>query len=258
MASTTTLHTISGTPIREVTLNHPWRWLALGWQDMLHQPLVSLTYGGIFTAIGYVLAIALYNFGLAYLIVPLVMGFALVGPALAVGLYHVSQRIEMGRQTTLLQAFLAWRHNGAQIALMGFALFLCFMAWIRFSTMIFMLFYGSAPPSLEGLVGHMMDSERFLPFFLLTFGSGAVLAFAVFAVSAVSVPMLLDRKVDVVTAMLSSVDAVRLNFKPMLLWACLIAFFTILGLGLFFIGLAVTLPLIGHASWHVYRDVMEK
>jgi uncharacterized membrane protein len=244
--------------IRKITLDHPWRWLSAGWLDMCANPAVSYIYGGAFTAIGFMLLFGLDRMDAAYLILPLTFGFALIGPVAAAGMYETSRRLEDGVSSGFSDIVAGFRRNGAQIALVGLFLLIAFLAWIRLAMLEFMLFFGSAPPSVDHLIDAMLLSPQSLGFLLVGMASGAALALAVFAMTAVAVPMLLDRpECDAMTAMLTSVDAVRKNWRPMLLWAGLISFFTFFGLALFFVGLLATLPLIGHASWHAYRDLVE-
>lgn len=242
---------------RRITLDHPWRWLSSGWLDMCCEPSVSYAWGAMFTAIGLLLLFGLDQWGAAYMILPLAFGFALIGPAAAVGLYEVSRRLETDQETGLAVAFAAFRRNSSQIALVGFFLLVVFLVWVRLAMLEFMLFFGAEPPSLGNLMDSLFLSDVSAGFLLVGTLSGAALAAFTFAMTAVAIPMLLDKpECDAVTAMLASLECVRRNPKPMALWAFLIAMFTLMGLGMFFVGLTVTLPLIGHASWHAYRDLL--
>ncbi|MBX9635390.1 MAG: DUF2189 domain-containing protein [Magnetospirillum sp.] len=245
--------------IRTITLEHPWRWLSSGWLDMCSEPGVSYIYGALFAVIGFLLLIGLESANVGFLILPLAFGFALIGPAVAVGLYEVSRRLDRGLPITLSDALGALRRNPSQIALVGLFLLVAFVAWVRLAILEFMLFFGSAPPSVDHLVDALFLSPMAVPFLMVGAATGAVLATVTFAMTAIAIPMLVDRQdCDAMTAMLTSMDAVRRNWRPMALWAFLIAFFTAMGLAMFFVGLVVTLPLIGHASWHAYRDLVER
>lgn len=258
MHSASSTHTPHPARIRTITLDHPWRWLSAGWLDMCTVPGVSYFYGVVFAAIGFILMFGLESYGVGYLILPLTLGFALVGPAVAVGLYEASRRLDAGRLVVAEDAFTAFRRNPTQIGLVGVFLFMAFTAWVRLAMLEFMLFFGASPPSLDGMLDTLLTSSQSLPFLAVGIASGAVLAACVFAMTAVAVPMLIDRpECDAMTAMLTSVEAVRRNWVAMTLWAGMIAFFTLFGLSLFFIGLVITLPLIGHASWHAYRDLVD-
>ena len=244
--------------VRRVALDQPWRWLALGWNDLLRVPRVSLAYGAVLAAISVLLATALLLANLIFIILPLAAGFFLVAPILAVGLYETSRRLEAGEPVTLRHALFAARRNGGQIALMGLVLMLFHLAWVRIATLLFALFFFEGNPGWDGMIDALLFSRVSLPFLVTGTVLGGVLAATVFGIGAVSIPMLVDRPVSVFTAIATSWTAVRTNWKPMALWAVLIVFLTGLGLVTFFLGLAVTLPLIGHASWHAYRDLVHQ
>ena len=243
--------------IRKIALDQPWRWLAAGWADMLRNPAVSFTYGVLAALTGYVLSLGLWWMDWIYLILPLAAGFLIVGPVLTVGLYEASRRNEEGMGTTIAQALAAFRRNASQIALMGIALLLLWFAWVRIAALIFMLYFGMEPPSFEDLVAHTFLEPASLPFLVLGTAVGAVLTLIAFGISVVSIPLLLDREdANVVEAIATSVRAVQMNPVPLLFWAVLIVVFGAAGLATLYLGLIVALPLIGHASWHAYRDLV--
>lgn len=245
--------------VQSITLDHPWRWLAAGWADLTARPALSLGYGAVFAAVGFLLLFGLEAVGAGYLILPMGMGFALIAPLAAVGLYEASRRRQRGdADMTFADVLGAWRRNPGQMALVGAFLLIAFLAWVRLAMLEFMLFFGAAPPPLDDLLGALLLSPQSLAFLLVGLVSGGVIAAGVFAMIAIAVPMLLDRsETDAMTAMLTSVRAVRRNWRPMLLWAGLIGSATVLGMALYFVGLVVVLPLLGHASWHAYRDLVE-
>ena len=152
----------------------------------------------------------------------------------------------------------AWQRNGGQIGLMGVALLLLMFAWLRLAAMIFMLFFGLEPPSLDTLVQQTVLSADALPFLIIGSAVGAVLALIAFAISVISIPLLLDHpESNVITAITTSVNAVRTNPAAMLFWGALVVLFVGAGLVTFLLGLIITLPLIGHASWHAYQDLTD-
>jgi len=258
MAEAVPVFTTQSPRIRKVELDQPWVWLAAGWRDLCRAPQVSLTYGVIFAAAGYALTLGLWLVGFTYLVLPMVCGFIIVGPLMAVGLYEVSRRLAAGEPVSLKAALLAWTRNAGQIGLMGIVLMLLLFAWIRLAALLFMLFYGLAPPSLETLVADTFLSPDGLPFLIAGTMIGAVLAALAYAISVVSVPLLLDRpEANVITAIATSVVAVKENPTTLLFWAVLIAGFAGAGLVTLYLGLIVTLPLIGHATWHAYRDLVD-
>lgn len=246
----------SNPTLTRIPLDRPWSWLAKGFSDMRRAPSASLGYGVLFVAAGYLLTAGLWALGWLYLTLPLAAGFLIVGPLFAVGLYEVSRRLQAGEPVSFAATLAAWRRNAGQIGLMGVALLLLMFAWLRLAAMIFMLFFGLEPPSLDMLVQKTVLSADALPFLVTGTVVGAVLAALAFSISVIAIPLLLDRPgANVVTAITTSVEAVRTNPAAMLFWALLIVLFVGAGLATLLLGLAVTLPLIGHASWHAYRDL---
>jgi uncharacterized membrane protein len=163
-----------------------------------------------------------------------------------------------GLDTALDEAMAGFHRTGGQIALMGVVLLLINLVWVRIAGLLFALFFGlNFSPSLAELPLRMLQSEAFLPFVVIGTGFGALLAAGSFAVSVISIPMVVDRDVSVLEAVSVSLQAVRENPRAMALWAGLIVLFTGLALVPFFLGLVVAMPLIGHASWHAYRDLVE-
>lgn len=242
--------------INRIGADRPWAWLSSGLQDMKRAGSSSLAYGALFAALGIVLVAFVWVVGLRGAVLPMIAGFLLVGPILAVGLYEISRRIERGEPADIKTAVAAWTVNAADIALMGLILMLFFLAWIRLATLIYALFFGSQGFELGAVVETLFLTADGLAFLFVGTAIGAVLAALVFAISAVSIPMLLDRDVNAISAIATSVVAVRENPVPMAVWAVLIVLFIGAGLVTGFIGLIVTMPLIGHASWHAYRDLV--
>jgi len=244
--------------VRTVGTERPWVWLAAGWRDMCAAPVASAFYGLLAVASSFLLVAGLAMGELHYLILPMAAGFMLAGPVLAVGLYETSRLLERGERVTAAAVLGAYRRNATQIAGIGFVLMLALLAWIRVAFLVFAIFFASEPPALDQLVTHIFFSAQTIPFLVTGTLVGAVIATAVFAIAVVSLPMLLDRDTDVFTAMATSVETVRQNPHTMLVWAALIALFTAAGLATGFVGLAIAFPLIGHASWHCYRDLVEE
>lgn len=243
--------------IRTIDTNRPWVWLAAGWRDMWAAPMVSLAYGLLAVVSSFLLTAGLLMADLGYLILPMAAGFMLLGPILAVGLYQTSRLLERGQPVTLTAIINAYGANGAQIAGIGLVLMLALLAWIRVAFLIFAIFFSSDPPPLDMLVDRIFFSAETIPFLLTGTIVGGVIAALVFAISVIALPMLLDRDTDIITAMGTSVEAVRQNLQPMAVWAGLIALFIAAGMSVGFIGLVITFPLIGMASWHAYRDLVE-
>lgn len=239
--------------INVLSTDEPFKWLMAGWRDFGNSGWASLAYGGIFTVTGIVLTIGLYLAGFEYLIAPMGAGFMLVGPALTVGLYAISRDLEAGRKPTFSSALNAWRANPVPLLGLGLALVLFLIIWVRLAVMIFALSFPYKSTSLQTMVSDTLFTLDGNVFLLLGCAVGAVMASLAFVASVVSLPYLLDRKVDLIQAVVTSVVAVIMNFRVMALWAALIVIFAAAGLVSFYIGLTIILPLIGHASWHAYR-----
>ena len=241
--------------VRIIATDRPWEWLGAGWKDLWQAPAASIPYGLIFMIMGYVLVYlveAQFDYALA-----LTTGFLLAGPFLAMGLYDISRRLQMGEPATLGHALTAWRHNTMPILLFGIAIGLLMIVWARLSAVLFGLIITGQNMTLSSAVSQIFFSGSGLTFLLVFIGVGAVIAAVVFAISVVAIPMMLDRKVDFITAVLTSLTAVRANPGPMALWAALIVVFTGIGLISFYIGLVIALPLIGHATWHAYQELVD-
>ncbi|MEM7045004.1 MAG: DUF2189 domain-containing protein [Pseudomonadota bacterium] len=258
MAEATAVPSTPSIEIRKVPLDRPWSWLSKGFSDLRQAPVVSLGYGLLFALAGYLLTFGLWSLGWLYLTLPLAAGFLIVGPLFAVGLYEVSRRLQSGEPVSFGATLAAWQRNGSQIGLMGVALLLLMFAWLRLAAMIFMLFFGLEPPSLDTLVQQTVLSADALPFLVTGTVIGAILALIAFAISVISIPLLLDRpEANVITAITTSVNAVKTNLAAMLFWGALVVLFVGAGLATFLLGLIITLPLIGHASWHAYQDLTD-
>ncbi len=245
--------------ISRVDLEAPWRWLSAGWSDMMTIPHISLTYGAIFAATAIGLWFGLASVGWQSLMLALAGGFLLIGPVLAVGLYEASRRLERDDKVRFRDVVFAGFESSDQLALLGLALLLIFMIWVQVAFLLFMLFFGDRPfPPIDDFVPRLLFTWQGVTLLVVGTAVGACLASLVFAISAVSAPMLIARPVGVTTAVFASMRATLLNIKPMALWAVLIAGFVAGGLATLCAGLVVVFPLIGHASWHAYRDIMDR
>ncbi len=242
--------------IRRVAFDAPWAWLAAGWRDLWSAPFISLTYGALFAAAAYVFVFHLSSTNALPLMLPLAGGFLLVGPLLAVGLYEISRRKERNEQATFQNIVAAIKGSGGQLAFFGVMLLLLYFFWMRFAFLLFMLFFGNADiPPIENFVPTLLFTPHGLGLLVTGTAVGAVFASVAYAVSAIAVPMLLDRKVDVISAVSASVKAVNENRPAMILWAVLIVGLIAMGFAGLFVGLAIAFPLIGHATWHAYREL---
>ncbi|WP_170920985.1 DUF2189 domain-containing protein [Enhydrobacter aerosaccus] len=223
----------------------------------MSEPRLSLIYGFVPAVTGWLASAMLIWFDVPYLVLPFSAGFFFVGPFIAVGLYDVSRRRESGNGINAQSTFGAWRRNPEQIALMGLLFLLLHLAWMRVAQLLFAFFAWRDLPSWDRFADVIWYASHNLPFLTLGVICGAVLAAIAFVIGAFSIPYLLDRPdSNLFEAIGTSAAAVRVNLRPMLLWAGLIVFLIALGMVTGLIGLVVTLPITGYATWHAYRDVV--
>ncbi len=247
----------AGVTIGQVPFDAPWAWLAAGWRDMWAAPHVSLAYGAIFAIVSAALAAGLLAGGLEALMLALAGGFLLLGPVAAVGLYETSRRLDAGESVTLGGVARAVLGAPGQLGFFGAILAFAYFVWVELASLLFMLFLGSRPlPPASEFIPSLLFTPHGLGLLVTGTIVGGMLASLVFAISAISVPLLTSRRIDAVTAMQASLAAVQRNPKPMALWAALIAGFMALGLATIFVGMVFVFPLIGHATWHAFRDLV--
>ena len=249
---------VNAPAVKTVAADAPWTWLAAGWRDMWHYPMLSLGYGVVFALVSVGLSAGLVALDLTSLSLAMAAGFMLVGPMLAVGMYELSRRLQAGAPIRARDVAFVKTKSPVQLAFLGVVLMFMLLAWINMARMVFAIVWGPDPfPPLNEFVQDLLFTVKGLT--LLGIGSavGGVLALAVFSVSAVSVPMLMERDMDAATAGFTSISAVNRNFKPMMVWGWLIVMLMAFGILTLFLGMIVTFPLIGHATWHAYRDLIE-
>ncbi|MCX7673257.1 MAG: DUF2189 domain-containing protein [Thiobacillaceae bacterium] len=237
--------------LRRVELARPFQWLRRGWGDFIHHWPLSLTLGVLFAVLGFLLID--YVWARLHLAMALTSGFLLVAPFLAIVFYDISRRAE---QPVPTRAFDGVRANAGSIGMFGFMLAFILSAWERISAILVGLFLKTDivtdQPFTLGLLLAPEHMGFVVPYMLI----GGAVAALVFALSVVSLPMLMDRKVDFITAVVTSLWVVRENPGTMLVWAALIAVLGFIGLIAWFIPLAVIFPVLGHATWHAYRDLV--
>jgi uncharacterized membrane protein len=240
--------------VRAVPFTAPFGWLAKGWQDFRAHPLPSVFYGVCFAAMGWAIALT-FRHAYEYLSA-LVTGFFLVGPFLAIGLYDLSRRREKGEPAWLAPTLDAWARNVGAIGMFAVVLVVILLVWARASLVVFALFYTGEMPTVASFLGQLVSPEN-LEFIFAYFCVGGFFAVLTFAISVVSVPMMLDRNTDGVIAVLTSLKAFAASVPAMIVWGLIIAVLTAAGFALLFVGLIVAVPVIGHATWHAYRALVE-
>jgi len=240
-------------PVRRIEPAAPLRWLAAGWRDLRAAPAASLFYGAAFALMGW-LVYFVFRHAHEYTSA-LTAGFLLLGPFLCTGLYDISRRLAAGQRVRLTETMTAWRANLGAFSLFALVLTVVMLVWARASLVTFALFFSSGMPSLSGFLGQVASPEHW-DFLLTYFAVGGVFATIVFALSVVSVPLMLARGTDTVVAAITSVRALATSPLPLLLWAALIVLVVGAGFATLFVGLLVAVPIVGHATWHAYVDIV--
>lgn len=241
--------------VRDITPTRPLRWLAAAWADLRANPLPSLAYGLLFGLSGDLIILALLDS--PHLVTVSISGFFLLAPLLAAGLYELSRARAAGEKLMFIDSLRCFRRNGESMLFFGLLLALVTLLWERFSAVAFAMLGAAEGGDALPYLSDILISGEHVAFVATWLALGALLALFVFTLSVVSVPMMLDRDADVVTAMMTSLRAFARNPLPLLLWAAIIVTLTLLGFATLLFGLVVLMPLIGHASWHAYRDLVE-
>lgn len=235
-----------------------WDVLKRGLDDFLWRPTHVIFLIIIYPILGLFLGRLIFGYGLLQFLYPVVAGFALVGPFASVGLYEVSRRREQGISTRWGDVLAKLRHKSARPVLaLGGVLVLIFFAWLGAAQWIYWLTFGNAvPASLSSFLAEVFTTEQGWRLLILGNAVGLIFAIVVLAISVVSFPMLVDRDVSALTAVQTSVAVCLDNPLTMLLWGLIVAVCLALGSLPFFVGLAVVLPVLGHATWHLYRKLV--
>lgn len=240
--------------INHVSLTQPFQWLRKGVSDFAHHPLLSLLYGVL--VVGGCYAV----YALARETPAIMFGFItslmLIGPFLAMGLYEAARQRAAGQRVSIRGTLRAIRSRMLPISIVAIALGIIMIMWLRVSSIIFALKFGLVSGSSTAYATGLFQPD-YLPALLFYLGVGFLFAFVVFATNALSLPIVLDRKADALTAMVTSFKAVSLNKGAMLVWGLLLAALTIVGVATAFFGFAVIFPILGYATWHSYRDVID-
>lgn len=231
--------------------------LLQGWPDFSAAPLYGLFFGGIYALGGIALVALFLKLNLPWIGYPLTMGFALIVPFVAAGTYEVSRTLERGEPLSWGRVLGAvWSRSGKDLGWMALVTVFALIIWVDFAIFIFLMFYGLHIPTVHELVIAVLSTGKGLLFAVVGNTLGAIIAMFVFSLTAVSFPLLVDRDVDFVTAMLTSIRCVLKNPAQMVAWALLIALFLGVSILSGFLGLFITLPVLGHASWRLYRKLV--
>jgi uncharacterized membrane protein len=231
--------------------------LGRGMRDFKDNPRYGLAIGGFYAIGGWLLYALLYHFELPYLFYPLTTGFALVAPFAAAGLYEVSRRVERGEPLSWGAVLGSMRLCcGKDLAWMAVVTGFALIVWVDFAVFLYLMFFGLKAVSAQELFQTILTTPTGALFFFVGNLFGAFFAVSVFSLTAVSFPLLYDRDVDFVTAMITSVKAVVQNPRPMLSWLFVVGLALIASVVTLFAGLFIALPVLGHATWHLYRQLI--
>ncbi len=234
-------------PCKRLSASAPLQWVKRGWQDFKRAPGPSLSYGLAIVALSWIVTGAGLKLGSYWSVLILLSGFVFVAPVLALGLYSISRQLGHGQAPSLARCFGAQRKALGTAMVFALVLLIVFLVWARAGAMVHVFFPMKANPPWQQVA----------TFFLIGSAVGSIFALVSFAVSAFSLPMICDREVDAVTAIVTSVNAVLRNKRAMIVWVALIVGLTAIGFATALLGLAVTIPLLGYATWHGYQETID-
>lgn len=244
--------------VRKIGLSDLREALRLGWEDFKAVPSHAIILCIIYPVLGLVIFRMVLGYSVLPLLFPLAAGFALIGPFAAIGLYELSRRRELGEEPSAWHALGVLRAPSFEAMLaLGTALFILFVVWVATANAIYISIFGNAPAaSIPDFVERIFTTEGLR---LIIMGCGVGLLFAIVALctSVVAFPLMLDRHANVTDAVLTSLRVVMKNPVTMAAWGLIVAALLVIGSLPLFVGLAVVLPVLGHATWHLYRKVLE-
>lgn len=234
-------------PCRTLAPGAPLRWLRGGFDDLRRAPRQSLSYGLAMFAISAAVSALAWGFGSYWILLAMLSGFVFVAPLLAIGLYAISAQLEAGEVPSLGRCLAEQARHRGTLMVFALVLLVIFLVWARAASMVSVFFPVESSPSWGEVAAYLGIGSAV----------GSIFALLAFAVSAFSLPMIMDRRVDAVTAVVTSFNATLRNKGVMLLWGLLISLGVAIGFATLLLGLAITLPVVGHATWHAYRDTID-
>lgn len=241
---------------RQLPLTSAFGWLRDGWRDLATDPLTSLTYGVFVFLLSLALVLGMAFLEWDYVLFPALAGFLVCGPTLAIGLYAKSRALEAGEHVTLGRMLFPRAESGGQVLFIGALLCGLMLLWMRAAVIVYALFFGLRPfPGLEHIAPMLFTTSTGLAMLIVGTLIGGLFAAFSFALSAFSIPMMLEKRLDALTAMGTSWSLVWNNLAAMLVWGAVVLALFLLSLATGLIGLIVVFPLLGHATWHAWRAV---
>ncbi|MCK8463722.1 DUF2189 domain-containing protein [Aliiroseovarius sp. S1339] len=258
MTETTTLEASAPPNIEPIGFGDIITALKAGVRDFTRAPAFGLFFAAFYVIMGNLIYLQLDVLEQSYWIIPIGLGFPLLAPFLAVGLYEVSRRLELGEPLDWAQILgVVFNQKDRQFPSIAMVIIMIFMFWVFVAHLVFAIFMGLEP--LTNITSNWQDAllnRNGITMLVVGTGVGAVLSFCLFSLTVTSLPLLLDRELDFITAMIYSFQSVLQNLAPMIGWGLLISVLMLIGMLPFFLGLFVVLPVLGHATWHLYRRVM--
>lgn len=234
-------------------------WLKVGWRDLATRPLSSLVYGLLVAALSAVLIYTFLEFNLDYVLFPALSGFMIVAPLVAMGLYQKSAKLAQGERAELSDMLAVKARSGGQMLFVGLLLTLLALIWLRAAVLVYALFFGYRPfPGVDEFLPQILGTPQGWGMLITGVLVGGLFAALGFAVSAFSIPMLLDKRTDALSAMGTSMALVWNNLPVMIAWGALVLVLVGISIATLLVGLIVIFPLLGHATWHAYQDMTDQ
>ena len=244
--------------IRKIEIADLIECIAKGVNDFSRAPKYGIFFGAVYALGGWLILWIALSLGYFYLAYPFIMGFALLSPFGAAGTYEISRRLESGEPLSWSVVLGAvWNRTGKDLGWLALVSLFTLIIWLDIAVFVFLMFYGVNVPSFTQLFTAVFTTTYGLSFLLVGNGIGAVIALIVFSFTAVSPPLVVDRDVDFITAMATSVRAVLANPRTMLAWAAVIGMDLAISFVTLFVALIVIFPVLGHTTWHLYRRLID-
>lgn len=243
--------------IRPIEISDLIECIEKGIKDFNRSAKYGMFFGAFYAIGGAIMLWLVLETGYFYLAYPLIMGFALLAPFGAAGTYEISRRLETGEPLSRGAVLGAvWSRRAGDLAWLGLVSLFTFMIWMDIAVFLYLIFYGSGLDSMSQIFTSVFTTVNGMTFLLVGNGVGAIIALLVFSFTVVSPPLIVDRDVDFVTALITSVEAVKTNPRAMLAWAVVIGMDLAVSFVTFHVALLVLFPILGHTTWHLYRKMI--